>query len=148
MDTDAVNSLISTINNIDLKDNSLIENNNISDNFSLTNNDMINEDFIEIEEDLDSSYEDNHIDDPKNNIFEGTTSLFCRLLEDERFIKFIKYKDLIKEFIENSKNNKNVYIHMDLEDDINPIDDLLDKLNDKKNCINSITNKKITYPKD
>ena len=106
MDTDAVNSLISTINNIDLKDNSLIENNNISDNFSLTNNDMINEDFIEIEEDLDSSYEDNHIDDPKDNIFEGTTSLLCRLLEDERFIK---YKDLIKEFIENSKNKKNAF---------------------------------------
>ena len=103
---------------------------------------MINKDFIEIEEDLDSSYEDNHINDPKDNIFEGTTSLFGPLLEDERFIK---YKDLIKEFIENSKNNKNVSIHMDLEDDIESIDDLLDKLNDKKNFINSITNKKTIF---
>ena len=99
METDVANSLISAINNIYLKDSSLIENKNISENFLLNNNDMINEDFIEIEEDLDSSYEE----DSKDNIFEVITSLFCLLLEEERFIK---YKDLIKEFIENSKTIK------------------------------------------
>jgi hypothetical protein len=79
MEIDAVNDLIKTINNLELNEDDNYQNND--DKIDLEDNKDINSDIsneFEIKENLNS----NEI------IPEGTTSLFVKLLEDNRFIKY------------------------------------------------------------
>ena len=81
-------------------------------------------------------------------ITESTTSLFLRLLEDNRFIK---YKDLIKDLLKNkinfkrdscTNNDEDIKKIKECPNDSNKIK--LDVINKKHN----IKKKKYNYPKD
>ena len=81
-------------------------------------------------------------------INESTTSLFLRLLEDDRFIK---YKDLIIDLIKNKKNFKRDTCTNNDDDIKKIIEDQNDSRKIKLDVINknqNIKKKKYKYPKN